>query len=283
MSVGGGFSPEGGAIMASHSGPANGTASRAKSGGKSRKWVMVGFLTAVVALFVTMQFLPVRGYIESFLEWCRGLGFWAPVVLIAAYILACIFFIPGSILTIGAGFLFGVIKGTITVSIASTLGATAAFLIGRTIARGKIEEMVEGKPKFSAIDRAVEKEGFKFVFLTRLSPIFPFNLLNYAFGLTKVPLWKYVLASWIGMIPGTVMYVYIGSGLESLVAVGAGATGEKTTAERVLFWVGLVATVLVATVVTTIARRALRDATPEAVEKEEPDGDDSAEESEVPV
>ena len=138
------------------------------------------------------------------------------------------------------------------VSISATLGATAAFLVGRYLARDAIARKIERNEKFAAIDRAVADEGWKIVLLTRLSPVFPFTLLNYAFGLTRVKLSHYVLASWIGMMPGTVMYVYLGS----LVNVGAGHR-QRTTGEWVLYGVGLLATIAVTVFVTPLARKAL--------------------------
>jgi uncharacterized membrane protein YdjX (TVP38/TMEM64 family) len=181
------------------------------------------------------------------------------VFVVGLYIVACLLFIPGSLLTLGAGFLFGVVWGTITVSIGSTLGATAAFLVGRTLARAWIEQKVANSSKFQAIDRAVGSQGFKIVLLTRLSPLFPFNLLNFAFGLTSVSLSRYVLASWIGMLPGTLMYVYLGSAAKSLADLAAGKV-EGGWEQRVLFGVGLVVTVVVTVIVTRIARSALREA-----------------------
>jgi uncharacterized membrane protein YdjX (TVP38/TMEM64 family) len=172
---------------------------------------------------------------------------------------ACVLFVPGSVLTLGAGFLFGVIRGTIAVSIGSVLGATAAFVIGRTLLRGWIEKRVAAYPRFQAIDRAVGKEGFKIVLLLRLSPVFPFNLLNYAFGLTNVRLWQYVLASWIGMLPATLMYVYLGSALKSLADVAASAP-KGGTPQMVFFVAGLVMTVVATVVVTRVAKRALNEA-----------------------
>ena len=161
-------------------------------------------------------------------------------------------FVPGSVLTLGAGAVFGVALGSVYVSISATLGATAAFLVGRYLARDVIARKIERNDKFAAIDRAVAEEGWKIVLLTRLSPVFPFTLLNYAFGLTRVKLSHYVLASWIGMIPGTVMYVYLGS----LVNVGAGHR-RRTTGEWVLYGVGLLATVTVTVFVTRLARKVL--------------------------
>ncbi len=139
------------------------------------------------------------------LDWIAGLGALAPVAFIAIYIVACVAFVPGSILTIGAGVIFGVVRGSIYVSIAATLGATAAFLVGRYLAREWVSARLEGTAKFKAIDEAVGREGWKIVVLTRLSPVFPFNLLNYAYGLTRVSLRDYFLASWAGMIPGTIL------------------------------------------------------------------------------
>ena len=171
--------------------------------------------------------------------------------------LACLF-LPGSILTLGAGVVFGVVKGSIIVSFASTLGATVAFLVGRYLARGWISGKIEGNAKFKAIDDAIGREGWRIVALTRLSPIFPFNLLNYAFGVTRVPLVQYVLASWIGMMPGTIMYVYLGSLAGSLATLGGASGGQaRTPAQWALYAVGLLATVAVTVYVTRIARRAL--------------------------
>lgn len=202
--------------------------------------------------------LPVQSYLTATLEWTKGLGFWGPLVVVLAYVAATVLFLPGSVLTLGSGFLFGVAMGTVWASLGSTLGAAAAFLVGRTVARDWVAHKVSGKPIFTAIDEAVGEEGAKIVFLTRLSPIFPFNLLNYAFGLTRVRFWHYFFASWIGMLPGTVMYVYLGSAARSLAQIAAGRV-EGGSAQRIFFWIGLAATVAVAVFVTRIARRALRE------------------------
>jgi uncharacterized membrane protein YdjX (TVP38/TMEM64 family) len=214
--------------------------------------LLVGVITGAV-------FFPLKEWLVKALEWTQGLGVWGPVFVAAFYIIACILFLPGSVLTLGAGFLFKVITGTITVSIGSTLGACAAFWVGRTFARAWISHKVEANEKFAAIDKAVGQQGFKIVLLTRLSPIFPFNLLNYAFGLTRVSFWKYALASWIGMIPGTIMYVYFGAGLRSLTDIAAGKV-ETGRAGQVFFWLGMGATIVVTVYVTRIARKAIKEA-----------------------
>ena len=192
------------------------------------------------------------------LQWISALGAVAPLVFIAAYIAACVLFIPGSIMTIGAGVLFGVVRGSIYVSIGATLGATAAFLTGRYFARDWVAAKLAGNATFSAIDAAVGREGWKIVGLTRLSPVFPFNLLNYAYGLTSVSLRDYVLASWLGMLPGVVMFTYIGSLVGDLTRLGAAST-TRPAGYWILNIVGLVATVAVALYAARIARRALAD------------------------
>jgi len=217
----------------------------------------------ILAVIAGTILLPVKDRLINVLEWTQNLGCWGPVFVIAFYILACIFFLPGSILTLGAGFIFKLVLGAITVSIGSTLGACAAFLVGRTVARKWIAAKVAQNKKFTAIDEAVAQQGFKIVLLTRLSPVIPFNFLNYAFGLTKISFWKYALGSWIGMLPGTIMYVYFGAGLRSLAAVAAGEV-EKSTAGRLFFWLGLVATIVVTVFVTRVARNALKNTVPQS-------------------
>src|SRR5262245_29902507 len=178
-----------------------------------RVLVLAVLASSVVA---GLSLLPVKQYLTSLLEWVYGIGNWGAFVLSAFYVPACLLFLPGSIFTLGSGFAFGVVRGTIAVSLGSVLGATAAFLTGRTLARGLIAQKVMRNAQFRAIDQAVCEQGFKIVLLTRLSPVVPFNLLNYAFGLTKVGFREFVLASWIGMLPGAVMYVYVGSAVKSL-------------------------------------------------------------------
>ncbi|MHC4110209.1 MAG: TVP38/TMEM64 family protein [Planctomycetota bacterium] len=216
----------------------------------------------ILGLIMGTIFLPVKEWLVKILEWTGQLGFWGPVFVIVIYIVACILFLPGSVLTLGTGFVFKLFKGTIAVSIGSTLGACAAFWIGRTFARGWITGKVAENEKFAAIDDAVGRQGFKIVFLTRLSPIFPFNMLNYAFGLTNVSFGKYALASWIGMLPGTIMYIYFGATLRSLADAATGNV-ETGTAGKIFFWFGLAATIVVTLFVTSLARKALKQAVPE--------------------
>jgi uncharacterized membrane protein YdjX (TVP38/TMEM64 family) len=218
---------------------------------------LVVLLVLVAALITATIVFDVNTYLRDVLEWVRDRGAAGVLIFAAVYITATVLFVPGSILTLGAGFIYGVVWGSIYVSVASTLGATAAFIVGRYFARDWIAAKVSGNKRFAAIDDAVGDEGWKIVGLTRLSPVFPFNLLNYAYGLTKVSLRDYFFASWIGMMPGTVMYVYIGSLAGDLAMLGAGERA-RTTGEWALYGVGLLATVAVTVFVTRLARRALR-------------------------
>jgi uncharacterized membrane protein YdjX (TVP38/TMEM64 family) len=222
----------------------------------SKKWKLLLGIALAVALIVAAKFFNVQGILKNALESIASLGPWGPVAFILIYIVATVLFIPGSLLTLGSGILFGVVGGSICVSIGSVLGATCAFLTGRYLTRDWVSQQIQGNQKFQAIDTAVASEGWKIVLLTRLSPIFPFNLLNYAFGVTQVSLKDYFFASWIGMIPGTVMYVYIGSLAGSLAALGAQGR-SRSTAEWVLYGIGLVATIAVSVYVTRIAKKAL--------------------------
>jgi uncharacterized membrane protein YdjX (TVP38/TMEM64 family) len=211
---------------------------------------------ALVAFLALARYADAPSLLRKALDGIAGLGPWGPPIFALLYVLATVLFLPGWILTLGAGVVYGLTKGSILVSISATLGATAAFLVGRYLAREWVAARIEGNPRFRAIDEAVAREGWKIVLLTRLSPAFPFNLLNYAFGLTRVSLRHYVLASWIGMMPGTLMYVYLGSLAGDLASVGAGR-GSRTPAEWALYAVGLLATVAVTVYVTRIARGAL--------------------------
>lgn len=221
------------------------------------KLLVLGLLLA--AGLAALAGLPVRESLLGLLARIEALGPWGPVALAAAYVPACVLMLPGSLLSLGAGYLFGVGWGTLTVSVGSVAGATAAFVTGRTLARPWVESRLAGEPRFRALDAAVAREGFKIVLLARLSPVLPFNVLNYALGLTRVRLRDYVLASWIGMLPGTVLYVYLGSAAGSLAEL-AGGRGTAGPAERALFFVGLAATVAVTVVLARVARRALSEA-----------------------
>jgi len=226
--------------------------------GSRWKWLLYLGMTIALIAAVIVAFKVFNGQelLKQAIDWVEQLGPWGPITFIAIYLVATVLFIPASALTLGSGAVFGLVWGSVYVSIAATLSATCAFLIGRYLARDAIARKIEGNERFAAIDKAVAGQGWKIVGLMRLSPVFPFTLLNYAFGLTQVKLRDYVLASWIGMMPGTVMYVYIGS-----LAQAATGERERTTGEWVLYGVGLLATVVVTVFVTRVAKKALAEKT----------------------
>lgn len=220
-------------------------------------------LAALVAAgLLALVLLPVRELALDLLQWVEGLGFSGYAVFSLLYAFFTVLFLPGFILTVGAGAIFGLVGGFAAVSVGSTAGAALAFLLGRFLAREAIEKKVAANAKFTAIDAAVAERGWKIVFLTRLSPIFPFNLINYAYGLTKIPFYHYVLASWVGMMPGTLLYVYAGSLAGNLARAALVESPPAGPWELVFQGLGLLATLAVTIYITQIARKALREAVP---------------------
>ncbi len=231
------------------------------------------FAVLVTALITAANYYDMEQLFTSTLQWIENAGPAGPIIFFILYVIATVLMLPGTILTLGAGAVFGVVEGSILVSLSSTAGATAAFMVGRYIARDRVERRIEANETFRAMDQAVGREGWKIVGLTRLSPVFPFNLLNYAFSMTRVSLRHYVPASWIGMMPGTVLYVYIGSLAGSLAELGRDRSGQsRTPAEWTVYIIGLIATVAVTVALTRIARRALklRMNPPPAQERKQP-------------
>lgn len=221
----------------------------------------------ITVLVVLGRLFDVPAYLRQAMQWIDGLGFVGVFFFIILYASLTVMLVPGSVPTLAAGAIFGVVQGTIYVSLGSTLGATIAFFIGRYLARDAVRRMVSKNPSFSAIDEAIGREGWKIIGLLRLSPVVPFSASNYFYGITAVRPLGYVLSTWIGMIPGTIMYVYIGS------LFGIAATGGRgmTTGQWVLTVVGLTATVAVTVMITRIARRAIAQRVPEeALEQASP-------------
>ena len=223
-----------------------------------RTLFIVAGLAVVATVLALFSQLNLREPFRKLLEWIQSLGVFGPVMFILIYIAACVLLVPGSLLTLGAGIVFGVIRGTLFVMIGATLGATAAFLAGRYLARDWVAKRIARNARFKAIDEAVAREGWKIVGLTRLSPILPFTLLNYAFGVTRVTLRDYFFASLIGMLPGTLLYVYIGSLVGDLGKLGT-VNRSRTPAEWALYSAGLLATVAVTVFLTRLAKKALSE------------------------
>lgn len=230
---------------------------------RSRLLLLVLAAAAMLAavLFAGRQ---AAGLVPAFSAWVAGLGAVGPLVFAGAYIMATVLLVPGSVLTLAAGALFGVVRGSMIVLSAATVGACAAFLIARYAARDRVARRVLRDPRFAAIDRAIGRRGRRIVILLRLSPVFPFNLLNYALGLTSVRFVDYLIAC-AAMLPGTLLYVYYGRVIGDVAALAAGTPIERGTEYYALLAAGLIATVAVTTLITRIARRELKRTAPDAV------------------
>jgi uncharacterized membrane protein YdjX (TVP38/TMEM64 family) len=226
-----------------------------EAAGRGASWLKIA-AGLVVAAGLLLLARKAGGQIPALAGWVEGLGLWGPLAFIAVYATAVVAFVPGSLLTLAGGAIFGLAKGTLYVFAAAVIGSSAAFLLARHGARSAVEGRVASHPKYAAIDRAVAEEGLKIVFLLRLSPAFPFNLLNYALGLTRVRFADYLIAS-VGMLPGTMLYVYYGKLAGDVAALAGGAGVEKGNGYYALLALGLAATIAVTTVVTRIARKAL--------------------------
>lgn len=236
---------------------------------KSSRIKLVILFLVIATLLGLSILLPLGEYVQKLMVYLQEIGPIGLVILAVLYVFACVLLVPGSILTLGAGFLaaaawpenflLALLLATITVSVGSVTGATLAFILGRTFARSWIESRIAGNAKFRALDEAIAQQGLKMVFLVRLSPALPFNIVNYALGLTRVRLRDYVLASWIGMLPGTVMYVYFGMGVQSVTAL-AGTAPEGGTGKLIFQAVGLVATIAIVVLITRIAKKSFDEA-----------------------
>lgn len=224
---------------------------------------VVGALIAVA--MVAMALRVDSEHVAALLAWTRERGWWAPFVLIAAYVVAAVLAVPSLLLSICAGLLFGVTLGAAVASIGSTLGAIAAFLLGRRLLRGAALGVMARRSGLARFDHGVARNGFRLVLLSRLSPVLPANVLNYALGVTRVRLRDYALASWLGMFPITLAYVYLGSTLASL-AEWEWHDRKLNAWQLALYVAGLLATVAVAVLLTRMARSTIRSEEPPDIE-----------------
>ncbi len=226
---------------------------------KNRKAVLLGLI--VLAVGIGFLFLPVKAWTLALQGWIKGLGLLGPVVFALLYVIATVLLIPGSALTLAAGAIFGLWIGAATVIVGANLGALGSFWLAKTRLRAKVSEWAAANPKFAALDRAIGQNGFKMVTLTRLSPAFPFTLLNYFLGLTSVRTGAYVLANLLGMLPATFLYVYFGSlAGDTLTGAATGSGGSASMWQFALKMVGLIATIAVVVFVTRTARKAIAEA-----------------------
>lgn len=211
-------------------------------------------LIVVAALIVAFRVLPVGDWLRSFQTYVRGLGALGYLVYIVVYAVCVVAFVPASILTLGAGAIFGFVGGTIVVVIGATIGATLSFLLARTVMRKRIDAMTTSNKKFRALDRAIAGEGMKIVFLVRLAVVFPFTYINYAFGLTAIPLGRYVIATFIGIIPATAAFVFASS------AATSAATTSTSSITKIVYIAGGVIAIIVSVLIGRIATKAIKKA-----------------------
>jgi len=217
------------------------------------KKIVIALLIIAAVIFL-FRVLPIATWLKAFQIYVRGLGALGYVVYIVVYAACVVAFVPASILTLGAGAIFGFVGGTIVVVIGATIGATLSFLLARTVMRKRIEAMTATNAKFRALDRAIAAEGMKIVFLVRLAVVFPFTYINYAFGLTAIPLGRYVLATFVGILPATAAFVFASS------AATSAATTSTSSVTKIVYIAGGVVAVIVSVLIGRIATKAIRRA-----------------------
>ena len=245
--------------------PSPSSDSNAKSSSPANRVRVWGsWIVILVSFIVITRALPISPAVDALKDWVESAGIWGPIAFTAVYVVASVLLIPASLLTLAAGTVFGLGIGLVTVSVASTTGAAVAFLISRYLARSKVEAKMKGSKKFKAIDAAVREGGWKIVAMLRLSPAVPFTLQNYLLGVTGVAFVPYVVASWAAMLPGTLLYVYLGA------AGGKAAAGGGTSAAQwVLLAVGLAVTIVLSIYLTKLAQKKLKEQTDLAADEED--------------
>ncbi len=220
-----------------------------------RRWPLAVLCIGGIVALLTQ--LPVTNWLVAVVEWTRLQGSAGPFLFAVAYVVATVLLLPGLILTIGSGFVWGPLWGLLLISPVSVLAASLAFMLSRTIARNQVMRRLGSDPRLAALDAAVEQHGFKIVLLLRLSPLFPFNTINYLLGLTRVRMRDFILGSWIGLLPVTALYTYLGSMVTKTSELASGAKTSPGPFGNALFALGVVSTIGVTILLTRIARRAL--------------------------
>ena len=228
---------------------------------KKKVWLLLAVIGIAIAI-AAFSLLPLQDWLTHIKHWLVSLGPWAKPAFILIYIITTVVGLPAAVLFLAAGTLFGFLKGVVVVSIADILGTTLCYLLGRTVARKPIKKWLAKRPQFTELDKAVGRKGWKIVFLTRLSPIVPSNLLNYGFSLTKINFWQYFFFSWLGMLPVIALYVYLGSAGANLANCG------NTPGKMALQIFGLCATVGAVTYTTKLAKKTLSPAPASSEDKQ---------------
>ena len=225
----------------------------AKKSPHGSRWMWIAVAVGVLALLAAWHFLPLNDWLKALAERISGLGVLGAIVYGAVCIVALLLSVPASILTIGSGYLFGLAGGMAVVWPAATVKAALAFVIGRHLARDRVERFARRHPKFAALERAIGKGDWKVVVLLRWSPIVPFSVSNYLYGVTPVRFSHYVTATAVGMLPGSFLYVYLGAAGRRL-----GGNSERSPWEWAMLGAGLVATVAVTVYLSRLAKKQLK-------------------------
>lgn len=227
----------------------------------SRTRIVVTLFVVTAVVCVAVGYLPAGQYIRQAMIWVEQAGPVGMIATVVLYVAVTVLVLPAFPLAVAAGFIYGLVWGTVVVAVGSTLGACGAFLLGRFMGRSWIESKLTPGRRLAGIDRAVGRSGFRLVFLLRTNPLTPYNVMNYAMALTAVPFWKYALASLLGVVPGTFVYVYAGAGVRSVADSVAGVDlmpHESGPVGQVFFWAGLALTVVLVIVIARMTRRALQ-------------------------
>tara|TARA_R110000850_G_scaffold49672_16_gene122320 strand:+ start:140 stop:925 length:786 start_codon:yes stop_codon:yes gene_type:complete len=224
-------------------------------------WKYTLVLLAVAALGFAIHEWPIAREVLVFKEWLVGLGGWGPVIFILVYAAGTVLLVPGSALALLAGPIFGLVLGTVVIEVGSTLGAALPFLIARYAARERVAAYLARYPKLGAIDHQVAIGGWKIVGLLRMTPLVPYSISNYLYGLTSIRFWPYVIVSAVAMLPGNLAFVYFGSVAAEGLSSASGASAQEAGAHEALVWalriIGVVATLLALRLITRLARQAL--------------------------
>ena len=235
-------------------------------GARSRSWRKPATIALVIVVaWTASRFIPIFDWWPHLMAWIDSLGSLGPVAFILLHVVGTILFVPAIVFGMGAAFIYGFWQGFVITLISTTISAMAAFFIARYMARGWVARRIAARPKYAAIDNAVGRQGWKIVLLTRLSPGFPFTLLNYALGVTQVSATAFLTATAVGMAPRTLVHVYAGVFGSSLATFGVDGVGPD--AVRILtVTVGIIVTILATVYISRLVQKTVEEEPPEPEE-----------------
>lgn len=224
-------------------------------------WPKVVLITAIIIVwYVLLKISPLDEWLLGVLIWVKGLGFWGPFIFVLLYIPSCVLMFPDILPNTAAGAIWGIFIGAAAVSFGRLLGSTVTFLLARRFSQHWQEQRMAKDPKFAAVAKAIEQQGFRIVLLLRLCPLFPVIMLNYGLGMTQVTLRSYMAGTLLGMIPRTLFVAYAGSGVRSLMDLSSGKALENA-GNPLLYWGGLVISLIIVVFLANKARTLINEAT----------------------